>query len=177
VPRRPLLSHGNRVAPLPIGFLLPGLHPHAHPLPVRHPLLRRRKGQLHRTPFPPLLTLPLRVQQAPAACNIGEYGPLPQQESCLPCRAVAIIGATVCPGRRRALIAADGSDDAAAGDVDSLGMGGKVDVNGMAAAAGYAGCTLGMLVLMGMAVRRTKVMQSPADAAAVLQTLPRPSEA
>jgi hypothetical protein len=101
------------------------------------------------------------VRQAPAQCNIGEYGPLPQQESCLPCPGSATAGASVCPGRRRALLAADGSVEGAEADAA------KGDVIGMVSAAGYAACTLGVLALTGMAARRTTVVQSLKQSSAV----------
>ena len=69
-------------------------------------------------------------------------------------------------GKRRALLATDGSVDtetktafASAARV-AADVGGEADVLGVAAAAGYAACTLGVLALTGLAARRTTVVLS-----------------
>jgi hypothetical protein len=111
-----------------------------------------------------LLTPDFRGRQAPAQCNIGEYSPLPQQESCLPCPGSAAVGASVCPGRRRALLAADGSFEGAEVSVADAPNG---DVIGMMPAAGFAACTLGVLGLMGMAARRRTIVQGLKQSSAV----------
>ena len=98
------------------------------------------------------------MQQIPAQCNIGEYGPLPQQQSCIPCPWSLVVGASVCSVRRRSLLAADGSVKAARPEA-ALADASKGGVIGMATAAGYAACTLGVLALTGMASRRTTVVQ------------------
>ncbi len=95
-------------------------------------------------------------------CTIGHYGPLQQQESCLPCPGSAAAGASVCPGRRRALLAADSSVEGAGTEAPVAG-----DAIGVVSAAGYAACTLGVLVLTGMAVRRTTVVQGLKQSSAV----------
>lgn len=98
------------------------------------------------------------MEQVPEPCKAGQYGPLPQQQSCLPCPGSTVVGSSVCVTRRRALLAADGSElGDSAGAEDALAKG---DVIGMATAAGYAACTLGVLALTGMAARRTTVVQS-----------------
>jgi len=96
--------------------------------------------------------------KVPAPCEIGEYSPQPQQESCLPCPGSAVVGASACSARRRALLAADGSEsgEAAEATLTDAAKGGAI---GMAAAAGYAACTLGALALTGMVARRTTVVQ------------------
>ena len=62
----PLLPHGHRVAPLPRWLFLPCLHLRAHPLPGRHPLLRRRQGLLA-----PSTCTCLTATQACVACQTG----------------------------------------------------------------------------------------------------------
>lgn len=124
--------------------------------------------------------------KVPAQCGIGQYGPFPQQESCLPCPGSTSVGESRCPVvRRRALLASDGPGETAAGRAESPlaatgvaeaaasepagGHSVKVnsDVHRKAAAMGYAGCTMGVLLLSALAVRRTAVVQNLKQSSAV----------